>query len=88
MTGQEQDDATRLEQLWAGEFGVAYADRNRVLDDRRAAFWDTLLDAHPSARCSRSAAGRAPTSPRSPGGSNRRKCGASTSASLRSNAPA
>jgi pseudaminic acid biosynthesis-associated methylase len=47
MTGQEQDDATRLEQLWAGEFGVAYADRNRVLDDRRAAFWDSLLEAHP-----------------------------------------
>ena len=47
MTGPEADDTTRLERLWAGEFGVAYADRNAVLDDRRATFWDGLLGAHP-----------------------------------------
>lgn len=49
MSGTEPDDreATRLERLWSGDFGRAYADRNRVLDDRRAAFWDRLLDAHP-----------------------------------------
>ena len=41
------DEATRLERLWAGEFGSAYADRNAVLDDRRAAFWDGLLDRYP-----------------------------------------
>lgn len=41
------DEATRLERLWAGEFGSAYADRNAVLDERRAAFWDGLLDRHP-----------------------------------------
>ncbi len=49
MSGTEPDDleTTRLERLWAGEFGRAYADRNRVLDERRSAFWDPLLDAHP-----------------------------------------
>jgi pseudaminic acid biosynthesis-associated methylase len=41
------DEATRLERLWAGEFGSAYADRNPIHDDRRAAFWDGLLDRHP-----------------------------------------
>jgi pseudaminic acid biosynthesis-associated methylase len=46
MTERKLDDATRLEELWAGDFGVAYADRNVVLDDRRAAFWDRLLEAH------------------------------------------
>jgi pseudaminic acid biosynthesis-associated methylase len=39
-------EATRLERLWAGEFGRAYAERNRVLDVRREAFWDRLLDVH------------------------------------------
>jgi pseudaminic acid biosynthesis-associated methylase len=39
-------EAARLEDLWAGEFGLAYADRNRILDERRAAFWDRLIDAH------------------------------------------
>ena len=49
MTDTDRDDGetTRLERLWAGEFGLAYADRNRVLDERRAAFWDRLLDRHP-----------------------------------------
>jgi pseudaminic acid biosynthesis-associated methylase len=42
--GQE---ARRLEDLWSGDFGVAYADRNRVLDERRGMFWDRLLDSHP-----------------------------------------
>jgi pseudaminic acid biosynthesis-associated methylase len=41
------DEATRLERLWAGEFGSAYADRNAVLDERRTAFWDGLLNRHP-----------------------------------------
>jgi pseudaminic acid biosynthesis-associated methylase len=47
MTERKLEDATRLEELWAGDFGVAYADRNVVLDDRRAAFWDRLLEAYP-----------------------------------------
>jgi spore coat polysaccharide biosynthesis protein SpsF len=40
------DEADRLERLWAGEFGVRYADRNAVLDTRRAAFWYDLVDRH------------------------------------------
>jgi pseudaminic acid biosynthesis-associated methylase len=42
MTG-ERARATSLEQLWAGEFGAAYIDRNRVLDERRATFWADLI---------------------------------------------
>jgi pseudaminic acid biosynthesis-associated methylase len=39
-------ETTRLEQLWAGKFGAAYIERNRVLDDRREAFWARLLAKH------------------------------------------
>jgi pseudaminic acid biosynthesis-associated methylase len=42
MTG-ETTRATSLEQLWAGDFGAAYIDRNRVLDERRASFWADLI---------------------------------------------
>lgn len=42
----QEGEAARLEGLWSGEFGVAYADRNRALDDRRDQFWDRLLDKH------------------------------------------
>ena len=47
MTDPEPKEAARLEELWAGEFGGAYADRNRVLDERRAAFWTGLLERYP-----------------------------------------
>ena len=47
MTDGELDEATRLERLWAGEFGTTYADRNPVVADRRARFWDDLLERHP-----------------------------------------
>jgi pseudaminic acid biosynthesis-associated methylase len=40
-------EATRLESLWAGEFGDAYVARNAVLDERRAAFWRSLLASAP-----------------------------------------
>lgn len=46
MTDSEPSEATRLEELWAGEFGGEYADRNRVLDERRARFWAGLLERH------------------------------------------
>jgi pseudaminic acid biosynthesis-associated methylase len=39
-------EADRLERLWAGEFGIRYADRNPVLDRRRAAFWHGLVERH------------------------------------------
>ena len=42
MTG-EATRATSLEQLWAGDFGAAYIDRNRALDERRAVFWTDLV---------------------------------------------
>jgi pseudaminic acid biosynthesis-associated methylase len=47
MTGRGEDDVVRLERLWAGEFGAAYADRNPVVLDERSAFWDRLLSTHP-----------------------------------------
>jgi pseudaminic acid biosynthesis-associated methylase len=46
MRNRELDEATRLERLWAGEFGATYADRNPVVADRRAEFWDGLLARH------------------------------------------
>lgn len=46
VTDREVDEAARLERLWAGEFGVTYADRNPVVADRRAGFWDDLLERH------------------------------------------
>jgi spore coat polysaccharide biosynthesis protein SpsF len=41
--GRDADVASSLEELWAGDFGKAYIERNRVLDERRAAFWSGLL---------------------------------------------
>jgi pseudaminic acid biosynthesis-associated methylase len=44
MTGTDHEgQAAHLEELWAGEFGRAYIERNRLLDERRAAFWTGLL---------------------------------------------
>jgi pseudaminic acid biosynthesis-associated methylase len=43
MSDTPQTEATRLEELWAGEFGSAYIDRNRVLDERRARIWERIL---------------------------------------------
>lgn len=40
---RDRPQASSLEELWAGDFGKAYAERNRVLDERRAAFWSGLL---------------------------------------------
>ncbi len=42
---QEPTDAVRLEQLWTGEFGDAYVDRNATAYDARKPFWDELLSA-------------------------------------------
>ncbi len=36
----------RLERLWAGTFGDAYAERNRTIDARRETFWRGLVDRH------------------------------------------
>jgi len=42
----EPAETSRLETLWAGDFGNAYVERNRVLDDRRRAFWEDLIRRH------------------------------------------
>lgn len=47
MTEPRQADARRLEDLWAGEFGDEYVERNHVLDERRRTFWATLLRSYP-----------------------------------------
>jgi len=40
-------EAKRLEQLWGGEFGNSYIDRNKSAGDNRAAFWQAILDEFP-----------------------------------------
>ena len=50
MTSSGDDDAgsaaevTRLEALWAGEFGDQYVERNRMAGDNRGPFWTSILD--------------------------------------------
>jgi spore coat polysaccharide biosynthesis protein SpsF len=49
VTGEtETTEAERLEQLWAGEFGDAYTERNHGSIDR-SAFWRGLIADHPFA---------------------------------------
>ncbi len=43
-------EATRLEQLWSGEFGDAYVERNRAAGERRASFWQEILAQFPVRR--------------------------------------
>lgn len=43
-------EAQRLERLWAGDFGDAYVDRNRVAGDVRSAFWHAVLHEFPARR--------------------------------------
>lgn len=45
-----QAEATRLERMWAGDFGNSYVARNREAGMPREAFWNALLDQFP-ARC-------------------------------------
>ena len=40
---KEELEATRLENLWAGDFGDAYTDRNAQAGKGREAFWTNLL---------------------------------------------
>lgn len=40
-------DTVRLENLWAGEFGNAYIERNRQAGEGRGPFWDRILGAYP-----------------------------------------
>ena len=43
-------EAERLEQLWAGDFGDAYRERNANASNGRAPFWNDLLSRHPARR--------------------------------------
>jgi pseudaminic acid biosynthesis-associated methylase len=38
------EEATRLEELWAGEFGDQYVERNRQAGANRGPFWGSILD--------------------------------------------
>ena len=38
MSQTQPSDAKRLEELWAGEFGDAYVDRNRTAGNSREPF--------------------------------------------------
>jgi pseudaminic acid biosynthesis-associated methylase len=40
----ESDQATRLEALWAGEFGDAYVDRNLDAESGRSEFWREQIE--------------------------------------------
>ncbi len=44
QTTKSQREATRLESLWAGEFGDAYLERNRDAGATRGPFWNAVLD--------------------------------------------
>ncbi len=45
---KSNSEAKRLEQLWNGEFGDAYVERNRSVGDHRGPFWESLLKEFPS----------------------------------------
>ena len=47
---ESKSEAKRLEQLWAGEFGDAYVDRNSAAATSRGPFWQTLLTEFPVRR--------------------------------------
>src|SRR4030042_6924152 len=50
MTKEKKSDseAKRLEQLWNGEFGDAYVERNRTVGDHRGPFWESLIKEFPA----------------------------------------
>jgi pseudaminic acid biosynthesis-associated methylase len=45
-----EGEARRLEQLWSGDFGNAYIDRNRATGEHRRQFWTEILKAFPARR--------------------------------------
>jgi spore coat polysaccharide biosynthesis protein SpsF len=44
MPDEPKPEATRLEELWAGEFGDEYVERNRQAGEVRAGFWKTVCE--------------------------------------------
>lgn len=47
---ETSSEVTRLEQLWGGDFGDAYVERNRNAGDPRGRFWKALLQEFPARR--------------------------------------
>jgi pseudaminic acid biosynthesis-associated methylase len=43
-------EASRLEAMWAGDFGDAYSERNSAAGVGRGAFWEMLMSKHPVRR--------------------------------------
>jgi pseudaminic acid biosynthesis-associated methylase len=43
-------EVNRLEELWAGEFGDAYVERNRAVGEHRATFWNSIIGRYPVKR--------------------------------------
>lgn len=50
MTDPKPSQIRRLEQLWAGEFGDAYVERNREVAQHRTPFWREILGEFPADR--------------------------------------
>lgn len=50
MSEPPEEEASRLEALWAGRFGEEYVDRNRSAARNRGPFWESLLTRHPPQR--------------------------------------
>jgi pseudaminic acid biosynthesis-associated methylase len=49
-SSEEKSEALRLEELWSGQFGNAYVDRNNRVGDVRGPFWSEILQTFPTRR--------------------------------------
>lgn len=50
MSKRSASESTRLEELWSGDFGDEYIERNKDAGAHRARFWDETLSKYPSPR--------------------------------------
>jgi len=50
METSSTPEAIRLEELWSGDFGDGYVERNAGAGDARGPFWASLLDRYPARR--------------------------------------
>jgi pseudaminic acid biosynthesis-associated methylase len=50
MSNENVSETRRLEELWGGEFGDAYVERNRAVAQHRAPFWREVLNDFPAGR--------------------------------------
>lgn len=47
---EQETEAKRLENLWSGDFGNEYVERNKSASNTRAPFWDSILKEFPVKR--------------------------------------